>query len=165
MQTNISPLVIQDSPQPKDCSYPSATDSCLLPFESRLPHSCSVGTGRVVSIPAVILGVIGSSSSLQNINHRFESPVMNVVPGRMFNNQAIISIGCYHHLKVYFEKSGPWSVLLKDCVLRASCKRRFPGLEYHLGEFCPFWSCLCTELGWEFRVSSFWLGNVVLILP
>lgn len=165
MQTNISPLVIQDFPQPKDCSYPSATGSCLLPFKCRLPHFCSVGTGKVVSIPAAILGITGSSSSLQNTNHMFESPGMNMVPGWMFNNQAIISVGCYHHLKVHFEKSSHCSVLLKVCVLHASYKRRFPGLEYHVGELCPFWFWLCTGSGWEFRISSFWPWSIVLIPP
>jgi len=165
MQTSMSPLVIQDSPQPKDCSYLSAADSRLLSFERRLPHSCLVWRGRVISIPVAILGITGSSSSLQSVNHRFELPGMNVVPGWVFNNQAITPVGCYHHLKVYFEKSGPRSVLLKDCVLCASRKRRFPRLECCVGELCCFWSCLCAGPGCELRVSSFWPWSIALILP
>lgn len=63
---------------------------------------------------------------------------MNVIPGQMFNNLSITSVGCYHQLKVYVEKSGPCSVLSKDRALHASYKRRFRGSQYHVGELCPF---------------------------
>lgn len=149
MQTNISPLVIQGSPQPEICSYPSATDSCLLPSKCWLPHSCSGGMGRVVSIPAAILGVTGTV-----VAYKIQTAGLSHWAW-MFNNLPITSIGCYHQLKLYVEKSGPCSVLFWRTVLYMLLVRGgFQALSIMWVSCVPFDTAYALSLDRDFRVSS-----------